>query len=116
MQTLIPGDSALASIPLWLVSDSTLAAQLQALPAAQAAWARATGFAAERHRLLLLPAADGSIAAAFWGLGAMPVADELSLWDAAPLPERLPAGNYRLASSLAPAAATQFALGWLLGS
>ena len=116
MQTLLPGDSALASIPLWLVSDSALAAQLQALPAAQAAWARATGFAAERHRLLLLPAADGSIAAAFWGLGAMPVADELSLWDAAPLPERLPAGNYRLASSLAPAAATQFALGWLLGS
>jgi leucyl aminopeptidase len=86
------------------------------LPPLQGAWARAQGYAAERQRLLTLPGSDGAVAGALWGLGALPSADGLSPWDAAALPERLPAGNYRVATTLAPAAATQFALGWLLGS
>jgi len=116
MQTLLPSDSAATSIPLWLATDDALAALLQSLPAANGDWARALGFTAERHRLLLLPAADGGIAGALWGLGAMARPDAMTLWDAAALPERLPAGSFRLASALTPAAATQFALGWLLGS
>ncbi|HXL97835.1 MAG TPA: leucyl aminopeptidase family protein [Steroidobacteraceae bacterium] len=116
MQTLLSSHSAIASVPLWLVTDSGIAALLQSLPPSQSAWARAQGYAAERHRLLLLPAGDGGLAGALWGLGALPGSDELSLWDAAPLPERLPAGNFRMATALAPFAATQFALGWLLGS
>jgi leucyl aminopeptidase len=116
MQTLLTSDSTVASMPLWLATDGSIAALLQSLPPSQAAWARAQGYAAERHRLLLLPAADGGLAGALWGLGAARSADELSLWDAAPLPERLPAGNYRIASALAAQSATQFALGWLLGS
>ena len=115
MQTLLPSDTAVAAIPLWLVTDAGSAALLQSLPPPQAAWARAQGYSGERHRLLLLPAADGGIAGALWGLGALAGADELSLWDAAALPERLPAGNYRIAGVLASAAATQFTLGWLLG-
>jgi leucyl aminopeptidase len=116
MQTLLSSDTPGSSVPLWLATDSSSAALLQSLPAVQSAWARAQGYGAERHRLLLLPERDGSLAGALWGLGALPAADELSLWDAAPLPERLPAGSYHLASALAPSAATQFALGWLLGS
>jgi leucyl aminopeptidase len=116
MQTLLHSDSAVTSIPLWLATDDALAALLQSLPAAQRDWARAVGFAAERHRLLLLPAADGGVAGALWGLGAMAGPDAITLWDAAAMPERLPAGSFRLASALTPAAATQFALGWLLGS
>jgi leucyl aminopeptidase len=116
MQTLLPSDSAVASIPLRLVTDASLATALQSLPASQGAWARAQGYAAERQRLLLLPDADGGIAGALWGLGALPGCDDISLWDAAALPERLPAGNFRVAPPLTPAAATQFALGWLLGS
>src|ERR1700683_3033897 len=115
MQSLLPSDTAVAAIPLWLVTDAGFAALLQSLPPPQAAWARAQGYAGERHRLLLLPAGDGGIAGALWGLGALGGADELSLWDAAALPERLPAGNFRIAGVLAPAAATQFTLGWLLG-
>jgi leucyl aminopeptidase len=115
MQTLLPSDSAVAAIPLRLVTDAGFAALLQSLPPSHGAWVRAQGYAGERHRLLLLPDADGGIAGALWGLGALAGADELSLWDAAALPERLPAGNFRLADALAPAAATQFALGWLLG-
>jgi leucyl aminopeptidase len=115
MQTLLPSDSAVAAIPLWLVTDAGFAALLRSLPPSQAAWARAQGYAGERHRLLLLPAGDGGIAGALWGLGALAGTDELSLWDAAALPERLPAGNFRIAGVLAAAAATQFTLGWLLG-
>jgi leucyl aminopeptidase len=116
MQTLLSSDDAGASVPLWLATDGSIAALLQSLPPSQALWARAQGYAAERHRLLLLPAGDGSIAGVLYGLGALAGPEELSLWDAAPLPERLPVGNYRLVSALAPSAATQFALGWLLGS
>src|ERR1700688_759627 len=116
MQTLLSTDTAGATVPLWLAIEGSYAALLQSLSPVQSAWARAHGYAAERHRLLLLPNADGSIAGVLWGLGAMPGPDELSLWDAAPLPERLPAGSFRVATALAPSTATQFALGWLLGS
>jgi leucyl aminopeptidase len=116
MQTLLPSDSTVASLPLWLTTEADFAALLQSLPPLQAAWARSQGYAAERHRLLLLPATDGGLAGALWGLGALGAADELSLWDAAPLPERLPAGNFRIGRALAAPSATQFALGWLLGS
>src|ERR1700733_8926283 len=100
MQTLLPTDAEGVSLPLWLVNEPNYAAVLQSLPAAQAAWARASGYAVERHKLLLLPAADGSIAGALWGFGSLGDIDELSLWDAAPLPDRLPAGNYRVATPL----------------
>ena len=114
--SLLPAESESISVPLWLAAESTWPALLQSLPPAQATWARARGFAAERHRLLLLPALDGAVAGAIWGLGAMRDFEELSLWDAAPLSERLPATTYRLASELSRLAATQFTLGWLLGS
>jgi leucyl aminopeptidase len=116
MQTLLHADTAGSSIPLWLATDGNYVALLQGLPRVQGAWAQAQGYAAERHRLLLLPAGDGSIGGALWGLGALGAPDELALWDAAPLPERLPAGQYRIATALSAPAATQFALGWLLGS
>ena len=116
MQSLLHAKTAGVSVPLWLATDSNHAALLQTLPSIQGAWARAHGYAAERHRLLLLPAEDGGIAGALWGLGPLGAPDELALWDAAPLPERLPAGQFHIATPLAAPAATQFALGWLLGS
>jgi leucyl aminopeptidase len=115
MQTLLSTEPSSPSLPLWLVNEAGLAALLPTLPAAQAAWARAQNYAAERHKLLLLPASDGALAGALWGFGAARQ-DELSQWDAAPLPDRLPAGNYRIATELGSHAATQFALGWVLGS
>ena len=88
MQTLLSSQTSGASVPIWLVTDDALAARLESLPPLQSAWVRAQDFAAERHRLLLLPAADGAIAGVLWGLGTLPQADQLSLWDAAPLPDR----------------------------
>jgi leucyl aminopeptidase len=115
MQTLVTAPEG-AGIPLWLATDSGYAALLQSLPPIQAAWAQAQGFGSERHRLQLLPDCTGAVAGAVLGLGTSKSVDELSLWDAAPLSERLPAGTYRLATPVSAHAATQFALGWLLGS
>jgi leucyl aminopeptidase len=99
MQTLLHSPSSeqqAAALPLWLATEQ--------------------GFVAERHRTLAVPGADGSVAGALLGLGSLPVVEQLCLWDAALLPERLPAGTYRVATPLGAAAATQFALGWLLGT
>jgi leucyl aminopeptidase len=115
MQTLVKAQQN-AGIPLWLATDGSYVDLLQSLPTSQAAWARAQGFAAERHRLQLLPDAGGALAGAILGLGPARSPDEATLWDAAPLSERLPAGSWRLATALSAHAATQFALGWLLGS
>jgi leucyl aminopeptidase len=118
MQTVISaadGSDSAAAIELWLATETGFEQLLAALPAVGARWAQAQDYAAQRHRLLLLPASDGGIAAAIWGLGALDDTDQLSLWDAVPLAERLPAGTYRLATALTADVATQFALGWLLG-
>jgi leucyl aminopeptidase len=116
MQTLLSTAIAGEGVPLWLSSDSSYAALLQSLPPVQAAWARAQGYSAERHKLLLLPDSEGRMAGGIWGFGSLRDLNELSVWDAAPLPDRLPAGNYRVATALSPQAATQLALGWLLGT
>ena len=116
MQTLLSTDPTSASLPLWLVNEAGLTTLLSGLPPAQAAWARAQGYAADRHRLLLLPASDGALAGAIWGVGGNRDLADLSIWDAAALPERLPAGTYRIATQLDAHTATQIALGWVLGS
>jgi len=106
-----PGDAR----PLWLVTESELPRWLSEQPAEVAAWARANGFQGERHRVLILPGATGQIAGAVVGLGALRDADDLKLWHAAGLSDRLPALPYKLATPLVPQAATHFVLGWLMG-
>src|ERR1700690_74607 len=119
MQTLLTSPSSeqqATALPLWLATEQEFPALLEALPPAARAWARAQAFVAERYRSLAVPGADGSLGGAVLGLGPLRAVNELCLWDAALLPERLPSGTYRLASALGAPAATQFALGWLLGS
>lgn len=107
-----PGDSR----PLWPLTETDLPRWLETQPAETAAWVRANGFQAERHRVLTLPATDGGIAGALVGLGALKSPADLKLWHAAGLPDRLPALAYRLATPLPAEAATHFVLGWLTGS
>jgi leucyl aminopeptidase len=119
MQTLLTSpstDQAAAALPLWLATEQNYEALLATLPPTACRWARAQAFAAERWHTLAVPGPDGSTIGAVLGLGALLSPDELCLWDAAALPERLPAGTYRLATPVAAATATQFALGWLLGT
>ncbi len=102
--------------PLWLLTEAELPAWLAGQPESVSAWVRANGFQGERHRVLAVPGSDGEIAGAIVGLGSLEKASGLTLWHAAPLSERLPAGTYALATPLPAPAATQFALGWLTGA
>ncbi|MGH8259895.1 MAG: leucyl aminopeptidase family protein, partial [Steroidobacteraceae bacterium] len=109
-------DDPAAGLPLQLLTEAGLPSWLATQPEAVATWVRANGFQAERHRVLALPGESGGIASALAGLGSLAQPQDLTLWHAAALPDRLPAGTYHLATPLPPAAATQFALGWLTGS
>ena len=101
--------------PLWLLSESQLPGFLGQLDVAGVAWLAGHGFQAERARVMTIPGPRGEVAAAVFGLGSLSESAAPSLWDGAACAERLPAGNYALARPLPAAAATQFALGWLLG-
>ena len=95
--------------PLHTVRPDGLAGLLETLPPAQAAYLKATGFAAKAQELVLLPGADG-LAGAVLGLGS-----DRSPWAFGGLAFRLPEGTtWALeAGDYDQAAAT---LGYCLGS
>ena len=105
-------DLATPALPLRAVAPDGLQALLASLPAAQASFLRASGFAARAQELRLLPGDDG-IAGAVLGLGADP--DEAaSPWAFGGAPFALPEGTiWRVEGAPDPAAAT---LGWALGA
>jgi leucyl aminopeptidase len=105
-----------AARPLWLLNEAALAPWLAEQPAAVVNWVNTNNFQAERQRVLVLPGESGQLGGALLGLGPLREIDDLNLWHAAGLSERLPGEHYRLATVLKPAAATQFTLGWLIGS
>jgi leucyl aminopeptidase len=105
-------DPATPALPLQAVTPGGLAALLDALPPAQAAYLRASGFAARAQELRLLPGGDG-IAGAVLGLGDDPE-DAASPWAFGAAPFGLPEGTiWRIEGAPDPAAAT---LGWSLGA
>lgn len=115
---LPPGaaDPASPALPLWLICEAGLAEWLSGQPPFITAWVRGHQFAAERHRVLVLPDRDGGVAGAVLGLGALRALDELTPWHVSGLPERLPpATTWRFAQPLATRAATRACLGWLHG-
>ena len=114
VQTSAP--AAAGALPLWLLTDATLAGWLAEQPADVSAWVRANGFQAEKQRVLMLPGASGKLGGAVVGLGSLASLDDLKLWQSAGLSDRLAPATYRLATSLPSAAATQFVLGWLVGA
>jgi leucyl aminopeptidase len=113
---MLSNAAAAASRPLWAVTEGELQGWLAGQRAPIAAWVRAHGFQAERHRVLSLPGPEGGIGGAVMGLGALAHADDLTLWHAAGLSERLPAESWHLARPLPARAATRFLLGWLMGA
>ena len=99
---------------LWLVQATDLDAWRAALDPSARAWVLDHGFRAEAGKLLLLPAADGSVGAAVLGLGSSTTSPGFDPWLAASLPERLPNGLWKPSALGAPEAAS-LALGWALG-
>ncbi|MFG1345218.1 leucyl aminopeptidase family protein [Xanthobacter autotrophicus DSM 431] len=103
---LIPSSSS--AWPVWCVSRDGFATA--ALPNAARRFATAAGFTGEAGKLLLVPAADGGIAGALFGVAAGAKADAFA---AGALPGLLPAGDWTLEGEIAePRLATlAFALG-----
>ena len=115
MSTFIDGP-AHDAVPVALVTEAGFDSWLARQAAQIRAWAAAMSFKAERHRLLLIPGAQGQVASVALGVGALPDLNALSLWHTALLPDRLPSGHYRFADELSAHAATQAALGWAVGA
>ena len=120
MPSPAPFDSLLAqatakALPLWLVSEGALDGWSKELPGPAAQWLGGSGFKAERHRVVLLPGPDGSVAGAALGLGRLADLNELSLWHTAGVADKLPAGDFHCATPLSGHAATQAALGFVYG-
>ncbi|GGE90247.1 leucyl aminopeptidase [Stappia taiwanensis] len=91
-QFLLPFDAARPTTPIHLVDKATLPDLLQErLPEARD-WAAACGFDGGAGELLLVPGADGGLAAVVFGLAA----SAPSRFAVGALATRLPAGDYRI--------------------
>ena len=106
--------AAADTIPITLVPKNGLEAVLDALPAAQAAWARANRFRGKLGQVVRLPDAEGRLAGVLfgWGDAGSRARERFHLGDFARV---APTGTYRLATPLEPDAAEEAALGWRLG-
>jgi leucyl aminopeptidase len=106
--------SSNSPLPLWLLYEDEIDGWRAGQAPLVRQWLVEQNFKAERHRAVLLPDANGGIAAAVAGLGKR--LGELSLWHAAGLAEKLPARRFRLAQEFPAAEATQLALGFAYGA
>jgi leucyl aminopeptidase len=108
-------DDPSGSIPIHLIYEDDLEAWRRGLPEAGRNWSTASGFKAERNKLLITPGADGRPASIAVGVGRRTSREDLNCWLGASLPDRLPDGRYHLAERLEPTVATHFAFGWAYG-
>ncbi|HEY2685487.1 MAG TPA: leucyl aminopeptidase family protein [Steroidobacteraceae bacterium] len=102
-----------ASLPLWLLFEDEVDAWRATQSEAVRRWLSEQGFKGERHRVALLPGADGALQSAVGGLGKRQ--GELSVWHGAGFAERLPARRFHLAQEFSARDATQLALGFAYG-
>lgn len=105
-----------AARPLWLVSEGELAAWSASREPAEQRWLDTVRFRADRHQVACLPGPQGDAVGAVLGVGSLASLEALDLWHLAGVPERLPAGSWRIANALPPDAATAAALGWAYGN
>jgi leucyl aminopeptidase len=99
-----------SAIPLSLLHEDEVEAWLDTQSPPVRRWAQEQNFKGERHRVALIPDADGALLSALGGLGRRQ--GPVSLWHAAGVAERLPARRFRLTQAFADAEATAIALGF----
>ncbi len=104
----------ISSVPLWLLYDDEIEAWCAARPPFIQSWLNEHNFNGEKHRVLLVPDANGALEMAVGGLGKRH--GGLSLWHAAGFAERLPPRRFHLAQPWTDAEATQLSLGFAYGS
>jgi len=94
--------------PLHLLRAGEVGRRITALPESARRWLEAVAFRPKAGELALFPGTDGLPAA----LAVVP--DSPTLWDAAAIRTRLPAGAWRVVEGTEAFAAEDLALGWLL--
>jgi len=94
-------------IPLYAVSSANYEQWLANLPGVQQKWLKASGFHAKPGELCSLPDSNGELHGYAFGM-----AEQGWLYQLAPLPAKLSAGEYRLVSDWSPEQRTQAGLGW----
>lgn len=106
------------SLPLWLVRSGENGPEFPPSASAQARnWATVNGFSAKAGQSCVFAAEDGTIAGAFFGIGAAPKADSppaRERYSLARAAEALPAGDWHIASAPKDFDLSLGALGWLL--
>ncbi len=103
------------AIPLHVVNQDAVAGWMAMQPARIATWVQASGFEAELGRVTVIPAEDGTIAAALIGYGDT-AARKRGRFHLAGAAAKLPEGTYQLVTDLDAGALEIEALGWLLGT
>src|ERR1700728_1473139 len=101
-------------IPLWLLYENEIDAWRATQSPQMARWLGEQNFKGEKHRIALLPDADGGLAAAVGGLGKRQ--GGLSLWHGGGHGERLPPRRFRLVQEFPAEEATQLCLGFAYGA
>ena len=104
----------ISSVPLWLLYEDEIEAWRAARPPFIKTWLNEHNFKGERHRVLLVPDANGAMEMAVGGLGKRQ--GGLALWHSAGFAERLPPRRFHLAQQWSDAEATQLSLGFVYGS
>ena len=97
------------TIPIIPIEKAALAAWLKTQSAAMRRWVGSTGFAAEPGAISLVAGSDGRLRQVLLGTDAHD-----GFWSYAGLPDRLPAGKYRIDALMEKPVATGAALGWAL--
>lgn len=103
--------SGKTGLPLHAVTPATLESALAGTLEAHAKWIKAAGFAATAGKTLLLPASDGSVAGAVFGLG-----QNEDPFACAALPGSLPAGVYAFGVRPPACDGNRLALSWAIGA
>ncbi|WP_340108110.1 leucyl aminopeptidase family protein [Pikeienuella sp. HZG-20] len=101
--------------PLHLIERAAAPAALDAMPGAEAAWARLQGFSGELGETVLIPDDDGGLKSALfgWGDARARAAKRFAIGGFA---AKAPEGVYSLEGALTAEEADEAALGWLLSA
>ena len=106
-------DPAAPSLPLYLIEEGQADRWAEYLLPAARAWLATAGFTGALGQLVLLPAADGQLAGAAFGLGSDRTRGR-GRFHLAQAAAQLPEGDWHLEGTLSAAAADEGALAWLL--
>ncbi|HVH76451.1 MAG TPA: leucyl aminopeptidase family protein [Stellaceae bacterium] len=107
-------DERPGAVPIALIRKSALPGFLAEAGERERHWLEATGFAAEPGKFALVPDETGGLVRVVLGFGEE--AESERMWALAPLPEALPAGDYRVERIPEGWRASRLALGWALAT